>query len=134
VAYLLAKGQDVDTRDSNGMTALMWAAYRVFGPDPARLLLTFDARVNLKDSVHGNSALHWAASSGNHAVVKLLMDHGADLDMSNTSGLTALDIATKRRAVWITQKLKEYYKSRGQGSNGIVDRLASSKVRIRAFN
>ena len=31
VAYLIAKGQDVDMQDRNGMTALMWAAYRVFG-------------------------------------------------------------------------------------------------------
>ena len=29
VAYLLAKGQDVDMRDRNGMTSLMHAAYRV---------------------------------------------------------------------------------------------------------
>lgn len=31
VAYLIAKGQDVDMQDKNGMTPLMWAAYRVFG-------------------------------------------------------------------------------------------------------
>lgn len=53
-------------------------------PDPARLLITFDARVNLVDRVHGNSALHWAATSGNHVVVKLLMDKGADLEMTNS--------------------------------------------------
>lgn len=28
VAYLLAKGYDVDTPDSSGMTPLMWACYR----------------------------------------------------------------------------------------------------------
>lgn len=31
VAYFIAKGQDVDMRDRNGMTPLMWAAFRVFG-------------------------------------------------------------------------------------------------------
>ena len=31
VAYLIAKGQDVDMQDKNGMTPLMWSAYRVFG-------------------------------------------------------------------------------------------------------
>ena len=30
VAYLIAKGQDVDMLDKSGMTPLMWAAYRVF--------------------------------------------------------------------------------------------------------
>lgn len=31
VAYFIAKGQDVDMRDKNGMTPLMWSAFRVFG-------------------------------------------------------------------------------------------------------
>ena len=31
VAYLVAKGQDVDMLDQNGLTPLMWAASRVFG-------------------------------------------------------------------------------------------------------
>ena len=31
VAYLIAKGQDIDARDINGMTPLMWSCFRVFG-------------------------------------------------------------------------------------------------------
>ena len=31
VAYLIAKGQDIDARDMNGMTPLMWSCFRVFG-------------------------------------------------------------------------------------------------------
>ena len=33
VAYLIAKGQDINARDMNGMTPLMWSCYRVFGYD-----------------------------------------------------------------------------------------------------
>lgn len=29
VAYLVAKGQEINTPDSNGMTAIMWSAYRI---------------------------------------------------------------------------------------------------------
>lgn len=29
VAYLLARGANVDMKDKNGMTPLMWSAYRV---------------------------------------------------------------------------------------------------------
>ena len=30
VAYLIAKGHDVNVIDLNGMTPLMWSSYRVF--------------------------------------------------------------------------------------------------------
>jgi len=40
VAYLIAKGQDINARDMNGMTPLMWSCYRVFGYDWHLQLLT----------------------------------------------------------------------------------------------
>lgn len=52
-------------------------------PDPTRLLLTFGASVNARERVNGNTALHWACSVGNHAVVKLLLDAGADITAEN---------------------------------------------------
>ena len=55
----------------------------VFSPDPTRLFLTFDANVRLKDKFHGNTALHWACTSGNHVAVKLLLDAGSSLDIKN---------------------------------------------------
>uniref|UniRef100_A0A8C9DFI2 Zinc finger DHHC-type palmitoyltransferase 17 n=1 Tax=Prolemur simus TaxID=1328070 RepID=A0A8C9DFI2_PROSS len=70
VAYLIAKGQDVDMMDQNGMTPLMWAAYRTHSVDPTRLLLTFNVSVNLGDKYHKNTALHWAVLAGNTTVIK----------------------------------------------------------------
>jgi len=52
-------------------------------PDPTRLILTFGAKVNARDKVNGNTALHWACTSGNHAVTKLLLDAGADMSLMN---------------------------------------------------
>ena len=52
-------------------------------PDPTRLILTFGASVNARDRVNGNTALHWACTSGNHAVTKQLMDAGADISLLN---------------------------------------------------
>jgi len=40
VAYLIAKGQDIDARDTNGMTPLMWSCFRVFGYNQLTSLLT----------------------------------------------------------------------------------------------
>ncbi len=39
VAYLIAKGQDVDLVDEQGMTPLMHAVTRIKNRDPAQLLI-----------------------------------------------------------------------------------------------
>jgi len=54
-------------------------------PDPTRLILTFGASVNARDRMNGNTALHWACTSGNHAVIKQLLDAGADLTLLNSN-------------------------------------------------
>lgn len=51
--------------------------------DPTRLLLTFGASLSKVDKVNGNSALHWACVSGNHVVIKLLLNKGADINALN---------------------------------------------------
>lgn len=56
-------------------------------PDPARLILTFGASINKKDIANGNTPLHWACTSGNYAVVRLLVDAGADLMSQNNKVL-----------------------------------------------
>lgn len=83
VAYLIAKGQDVDMMDQNGMTPLMWAAYRTHSVDPTRLLLTFNVSVNLGDKYHKNTALHWAVLAGNTTVISLLLEAGGNVDAQN---------------------------------------------------
>jgi ankyrin repeat protein len=55
VAYLIARNVYVDTFDGNGMTSLMWAAWKVMTLDPVRLLLTLGANTNLQDLQHGNT-------------------------------------------------------------------------------
>ena len=49
--FLTAKGQNVNTVDSNGMTALMWAAYRTSTIDPLRLLVTLGSSLTITDNV-----------------------------------------------------------------------------------
>lgn len=39
VAYLIAKGEDVDLIDKNGMTPLMHAAKRIRNREPTQLLI-----------------------------------------------------------------------------------------------
>lgn len=108
--FLSGSLQDVDMMDQNGMTPLMWAAYRthrcvfacvpacftsllqilynnmnnfVFSVDPTRLLLTFNVSVNLGDKYHKNTALHWAVLAGNTTVISLLLEANANVDAQN---------------------------------------------------
>ncbi|KAK2187317.1 hypothetical protein NP493_169g00000 [Ridgeia piscesae] len=128
VAYLIAKGQDVDMQDQNGLTPLMWAANRVFGPDPARLLITFNASTSLKQTSTGNTALHWGCASGNHMVISLLLDSGANLLATNNNGDTPADLAARSKNGYIVRLLKREQHERGLGTpSGLLTRLTSSK-------
>ena len=51
--------------------------------DPTRLLLTFNAKVNMTDDLMQNTALHLAAGSGNNVAAKLLLEAGADVEAKN---------------------------------------------------
>ena len=56
------------------------------------LLTTGEADVNLSDSAKGNTALHFATSSGHLAMVKLLVKFGAKI-VKNKQGKTPLDLS-----------------------------------------
>lgn len=48
----------------------------------AKFLLSLDANVNRK-SVKGNTALHDCAESGSLDILKLLIEHGAKMDVDS---------------------------------------------------
>ncbi|KAI0222177.1 Palmitoyltransferase ZDHHC17 [Lamellibrachia satsuma] len=135
VAYLIAKGQDVDMIDQNGLTPLMWAANRVLGPDPTRLLLTFNASTSVKQTSTGNTALHWACAAANHMVISLLIDAGANMLALNNTGETPVDIAARSKNGYIVKLLKREQHERGLGpQGGFLNRLSSSKnIRLRVM-
>jgi len=90
VELLLEKGGDPNAKSKSDVTALMLAVDR---PDKVRLLLAKGADVNAK-SKQGHTALSIAAgrASGREEsseVVKALLDHGADLGVTNILGAAA---------------------------------------------
>lgn len=127
VAYLIAKGQDVDMLDKNGMTALMWASYRVFCHDPARLLLTFNASVNKADKVQHNTPLHWAMTTGNNIVGKLLLEVNADITAANEKGQTPLDVAVSQKNVGMVKKIRELRLEKGLDMPHCLIKYTSNK-------
>ncbi|KAL0083496.1 hypothetical protein F4703DRAFT_1862316 [Phycomyces blakesleeanus] len=80
---------DIDARDKDGTTPLIYAA--CFGKtEIAQALLTAGAKVDIQDSI-GWSALMWATTNSHEALVKVLLAHGASSQQKTAKGRTAFD-------------------------------------------
>lgn len=102
VAYLIAKGVDVNLRDKSGMTALMWSSSKCLGLDPTKLLITLGASMSIQDDIHRNTALHWALISRNPNTISTLVTRGSPLTIRNSLGCTALNLINDSRSeIWI---------------------------------
>ena len=71
----------------------------------AEFLITNGAIVDSM-SLGNTTPLMMAVQSGNEQLVKLLLDKGADLQLRNSQGLTAIDIADIYDKLWIIEGLK----------------------------
>lgn len=128
VAFLIAKGEEINSTDVNGMTALMWSAYRISTNDPTRLLITLGASLNLTDSKHKNSALHWAVYSRNSNAVSLLLKAGADTNIRNGAGDTPYEMAQKLQISWLLPRLAQDVQDKQiKKSKNILFRLKNDK-------
>lgn len=91
IRRLVAKGLDVNVRDSIGETPLHGAA--ACGSRTAlRVLLQSGAYVDVVSS-DGMTPLHWAAGWGNLGVVRALVRAGANPRLTDAHGQTATRIA-----------------------------------------
>ncbi|KAM6255993.1 palmitoyltransferase ZDHHC13 [Spheniscus humboldti] len=120
VAYLISKGQNIDTTDFNGQTPLMLSAQKAIGPEPTRFLLKFNPSLNAVDNVQKNTALHWAIASGNTSAVDLLLEAGASLDIKNVKGETPLDLAYQSMNRFMVYMVKEEERMRNRRNNRLL--------------
>lgn len=105
IQHLLAAGANVNAKDKEGWTPLMFAANKGY-PEIAKILITAGADVNAKDK-DGNTALMRASSSGSTETVRLLLAAGADVNEKNDAGVTAL-MRARAEARDYTQRANKY--------------------------
>ncbi|XP_006111543.1 palmitoyltransferase ZDHHC13 isoform X3 [Pelodiscus sinensis] len=124
IAYLISKGQSIDTTDFSGQTPLMLSAQKVIGPEPTGFLLKFNPSLNTVDKIQKNTALHWAVTAGNVSAVELLLDAGSNLDIKNIKGDTPLDLAHHVQNRLIIHMLTEEEKMRIRKNSRLFMMLA----------
>jgi hypothetical protein len=61
--------------------------------DITKILLSFGANINWVSAKTGSSALHLACSNNHYEIVKILINHKADVNIQNVDGMTPLHLA-----------------------------------------
>lgn len=107
---LLAAGADVlaVSRNSEANLAINAAAAgprAEHRPAIVRLLIAHGSPVDGRGSPAGHTPLHEAAFNGDVALVRLLLERGADRSVRTAEGDTPLDIATKNKRAEVVRLL-----------------------------
>ena len=89
---LIDAGADINISDNNQWTALHTAAYFGYNDIVDALIKRPDVNLNVRNE-DGDTPLHSAAWSGREQSARLLIDAGADINISDNQQWTALHIA-----------------------------------------
>jgi ankyrin repeat protein len=132
VRALLKSGADVNAAPGDGMTALHWAAQRG-DVDLATMLLYAGANVKATTRLGAYTPLLMAASTGDAAVIAVLIDAGADPNGANANGTTPLMMAAasgKAGAVnlLIDRGAAVNVKEKAKGQNALMFAAAYGRV------
>ena len=90
VRLLLEHGADPNAVDKSGASPLLFAAGEL---QKAQLLIGAGAKVNARSALGNTPLIAAAAHPDNLAVIKLLLDKGADANAANQNNVTALAAA-----------------------------------------
>jgi ankyrin repeat protein len=96
---MLRHGANVNAKDNDGITPLIWAT-RVHRTNTVSLLLAHGANVNVKNK-DGETPLFTTVRSGYSDIMDLLLAHKANADQNIGDGWTPL-----RSAIWANRPIK----------------------------
>ncbi|KXH34033.1 hypothetical protein CSIM01_02368 [Colletotrichum simmondsii] len=103
VRLMVKNGYDINHRAKDGWNILQYAAQ--YGDESLTIfLLDNDIEVDLRDQEEGLTPLQWAIMHSNTSVAKLLLDNGANVNVTCKGKLTPLMQATRggnKEAVWL---------------------------------
>ena len=98
-----------DFDKKTGMSLLMLSV-KYKNPKFIKLLLDNGADINLKNSIYGDTALHYAAQIKNKEIIELLIENNnCDYLIKNSKNETIIDIATKSANTEIYSLLAKKY-------------------------
>ena len=104
VQVLLDYGVDVNAQDRFGWSPL---AHAMYDPMAVQLLLDHGADPNVQAQANHMTPLHRASQSGRIEIARLLLEHGASVEVKDKYGRTPLDVASGERREEMTKLLLE---------------------------
>jgi len=133
VEALLNEGSNPNAVVMPGLSPLHEAVFNEASLDIVRLLIQRGADVNKKSCGDGwavncncSTPLYIAACKGNVKMVKLLLDHGADVSLAHYDKKTALKIAQEQGQTAVVRLLKEAEDKQNKSLYANQDKTVSS--------
>ena len=115
LAAITSPDIDIDAREPDGSTALLWATYKV-DHELVRALLKAGAKAKVSNQ-YGATPLGEAVKLGDVDLVRMLLEAGADANSRNEDNQTALMLAASSGSLMIAELLI----SRGADVNAVED-------------
>ena len=118
--YLLKEDlvSDINARTDAGQTPL-FKAVKARSSRNVSLLLSNGADTSCVDNF-GNTAVHWAAESGDENIIAKFMTSGSDLGLSNNLGLTPELVARKNNHAYLADIIMDYVNEKSGSRRSIL--------------
>ena len=101
IKYLIDSGADVNARDQDKMTPIMWASLDNANPKTLEILVQAGADINAR-AKNGKTAIYFAIAGKNTVdIIKKMVELGADVNVKDEEDIMPLDISNQINNVHI---------------------------------